>query len=92
VSTEKSGSKSHYKLRLFFTYSSIIVDAPGAEDGPGPSVIGSVDNVFKAIKDFDQYRCLERMLCEYMQEEGDVASALISNPIAGEQRLSCTRR
>ena len=27
-----------------------------------------------------QYRCLERMMCEYMQKEGDTASALISKP------------
>ena len=32
-------------------------------DGPdGPSLIGSVDNVFKALKDYDQYRCIEKML------------------------------
>ena len=32
-------------------------------DGPaGPSIIGSVDNVFKALKDYDQYRCIEKML------------------------------
>jgi hypothetical protein len=32
-------------------------------DGPaGPSLIGSVDNVFKAIKDYDQFKCIERML------------------------------
>lgn len=49
-----------------------------AGDGPGPSLLGSVDNIFKSIKDFDQYRCIERMICEYMQEEGDVASALVS--------------
>ncbi len=34
--------------------------------------------MFKAVKDFDKYRCIERMVCEYMQEEGDVASALLS--------------
>ena len=32
-------------------------------DGPdGPSLIGSVDNVFKAVKDYDQFRCIERMM------------------------------
>ena len=32
-------------------------------DGPdGPSVIGSIDNVFKAVKDYDQFRCIERMM------------------------------
>jgi hypothetical protein len=41
---------------LFF---SIIVDAAGdgeigPDDGPGASIIGSIDNVFKSVKDFDQ--------------------------------------
>lgn len=32
-------------------------------DGPdGPSIIGSVDNVFKAVKDYDQFRCIEKMM------------------------------
>ncbi len=43
-------------------------------------MLGSVDKVFKAVKDFDQYQCIERMVCEYMQDEGDVASALLSSP------------
>ena len=42
-------------------------------DGPvGDSVIGSVDNVFKAIKDYDQFRCIERMICEAMSEQSDI--------------------
>ena len=41
-------------------------------------MLGSVDNVFGAIKGFDQYKCIERMLCEYMQEDGDVATALLT--------------
>jgi len=52
-------------------------------DGPGPSVLGSVDKVFKAVKDFDKYKCIERVICEYMQDEGDVASALLSGDAAG---------
>ena len=42
-------------------------------DGPvGDSLIGSVDNVFKAIKDYDQFRCIERMICEAMAEQSDI--------------------
>lgn len=56
-------------------------------DGPdGPSIIGSVDNVFKAIKDYDQYRCIERMLCEAMQEGVDGIPGLgtVVSAITGE--------
>ena len=63
---------------------SVIIEAAGtgseSADGPGPSILGSIDNIFRAVKDFDQYRCIERMLCEYMQEEGDVATALLTQP------------
>ena len=31
-------------------------------DGPAPSILGSIDNIFKSIKDYDQYQCLERMV------------------------------
>ena len=47
------------------TFSRVVIEADGITpiDGPdGPSLIGSVDNVFKAIKDYDQYRCIEKML------------------------------
>ena len=33
-----------------------------APDGPGPSVLGSLDKIFKSVKDFDQYQCIERMM------------------------------
>ena len=31
-------------------------------DGPAPSILGSLDNIFQSVKDYDQYQCLERML------------------------------
>ena len=31
-------------------------------DGPSPSILGSIDNIFQSIKDYDQYNCLERMV------------------------------
>ena len=31
-------------------------------DGPGPSMLGSLDKIFKSVKDFDQYQCIERMM------------------------------
>ena len=31
-------------------------------DGPAPSILGSLDNIFESIKEYDQYHCLERML------------------------------
>lgn len=46
--------------------SSIVVESDGGTtplDGPdGPSIIGSVDKVFEAVKNYDQYKCIERML------------------------------
>eukprot|EP00095_Tigriopus_kingsejongensis_P006989 maker-scaffold430_size173499-snap-gene-0.43 protein:Tk06989 transcript:maker-scaffold430_size173499-snap-gene-0.43-mRNA-1 annotation:"vacuolar protein sorting" len=59
-------------------------------DGPGPSILGSLDNIFGSVKDFDQYRCLEKMLCEYMQEDGDAVSELIGRPLAGFQNPAST--
>jgi len=60
-------------------------------DGPaGPSIIGSVDNVFKALKDYDQYRCIEKMLCEAMSENTDDIPGLdtLVNAITGESPVS----
>merc|ERR1712137_274192 len=34
--------------------------------GPQPSVLGSVDKVFKQVTSFDQYQCLQKMVCEFM--------------------------
>ena len=31
-------------------------------DGPSPSILGSIDNIFQSVKEYDQYHCLERML------------------------------
>ena len=31
-------------------------------DGPAPSILGSIDNIFQSVKEYDQYQCLERML------------------------------
>merc|ERR1711936_119748 len=43
--------------------------------GPQPSVIGSVDKVNK----FDQYQCLQKMICEFMGSAGDSVVNTISN-------------
>ena len=55
------------------------------DDGPSASIIGSVDKIFGSIKEYDQYRCIERMLCEYMQtteEEEAEAGNLIDGVTA----------
>ena len=72
-------------------FNRVVVDAAGSPtspDGPGPSILGSLDNIFGSVKNFDQYRCIERMLCEYMQEDGDAVSELIQRPFAGFQAPS----
>ncbi|TRY78207.1 hypothetical protein TCAL_14441 [Tigriopus californicus] len=76
VSASDSGSSS----------SSSIV----SPDGPGPSILGSLDNIFGSVKDFDQYQCLEKMLCEYMQTDGDAVSELINRPLSGFQSATAT--
>ncbi|XP_040576185.1 uncharacterized protein [Lepeophtheirus salmonis] len=43
-------------------------------DGPSPSIIGSIDNVFKSVKDYDSNKCIERMICEYMMPKNDDGS------------------
>lgn len=52
--------------KLNMIISSIVVESDGGTtplDGPdGPSIIGSVDKVFEAVKNYDQYKCIERML------------------------------
>ena len=48
--------------------------------GPQPSVIGSVDKVFKQVTKFDQYQCLQKMICQFMGAAGDtVTNAVTSN-------------
>ena len=48
--------------------------------GPQPSVLGSVDKVFKQVTNFDQYQCLQKMVCEFMGAAGDtVTNAVTSN-------------
>lgn len=46
-------------------------------DGPAPSILGSIDNIFHSVKEYDQYQCLERMLCEYMQTDEETSQAQI---------------
>jgi len=46
-------------------------------DGPSPSILGSIDNIFQSVKEYDQYHCLERMLCEYMQTDDETSQAQI---------------
>ena len=48
--------------------------------GPQPSVLGSVDKVFKQVTNFDQYQCLQKMICQFMGAAGDtVTNAVTSN-------------
>merc|ERR1712241_1580024 len=47
--------------------------------GPQPSVIGSVDKVFKQVNSFDQYQCLQKMICEFMGSAGDAVANTVSN-------------
>merc|ERR1712241_1323625 len=47
--------------------------------GPQPSVIGSVDKVFKQVNNFDQYQCLQKMICEFMGSAGDAVANTVSN-------------
>merc|ERR1711936_635308 len=47
--------------------------------GPQPSVIGSVDKVFKQVNKFDQYQCLQKIICEFMGTAGDSVVNTISN-------------
>ena len=81
----------------------IVIEADGSSDsavggitpvdGPvGDSLIGSVDNVFKAIRDYDQFRCIERMICEAMAEQSDIPGldGLVS-AIAGDDSSSATQ-
>merc|ERR1711983_516220 len=47
--------------------------------GPQPSVIGSVDKVFKQVNQFDQYQCLQKMICQFMGTAGEVVSNSVNN-------------
>merc|ERR1712038_2040313 len=47
--------------------------------GPQPSVIGSVDKVFKQVNNFDQFQCLQKMICEFMGSAGDAVANTVSN-------------
>eukprot|EP00096_Caligus_rogercresseyi_P010162 TRINITY_DN3603_c0_g1_i1.p1 TRINITY_DN3603_c0_g1~~TRINITY_DN3603_c0_g1_i1.p1 ORF type:complete len:435 (+),score=88.52 TRINITY_DN3603_c0_g1_i1:80-1384(+) len=51
-------------------------------DGPSPSIIGSIDNVFESVKNYDSNRCIERMICEYMMPKTD-EEGLSDKPIRG---------
>merc|ERR1711862_693351 len=47
--------------------------------GPQPSVIGSVDKVFKQVNQFDQYQWLQKMICQFMGTAGEVVSNSVNN-------------
>ena len=56
-------TKTYIDMKPFYRIVIEAGDGITPVDGPaGPSIIGSVDNVFKALKDYDQYRCIEKML------------------------------
>jgi len=50
--------------------------------GPQPSVIGSVDKVFKQVNQFDQYQCLQKMICQFMGAAGDAVTNSVNNNFA----------
>merc|ERR1719512_592094 len=47
--------------------------------GPQPSVLGSVDKVFKQVTNFDQYQCLQKMICQFMGAAGDTVTNAVTN-------------
>jgi len=47
--------------------------------GPQPSIIGSVDKVFNKVNSFDQYQCLQKMICQFMGGAEDAVVNTVSN-------------
>ncbi|CAB4056042.1 unnamed protein product [Lepeophtheirus salmonis] len=62
-----------YKEKLLILKNDTIENGE-IRDGPSPSIIGSIDNVFKSVKDYDSNKCIERMICEYMMPKNDDGS------------------
>merc|ERR1719229_1548117 len=51
--------------------------------GPQPSVIGSVDKVFKQVTQFDQAQCIQKMICQFMGAAGDTVTNAVSSQLGG---------
>jgi len=47
--------------------------------GPQPSIIGSLDKVFNKVNKFDQYQCLQKMICEAMGTAEDLVVAGVNS-------------
>merc|ERR1712054_178869 len=47
--------------------------------GPQPSILGSVDKVFNKVNQFDQYQCLQKMICQFMGRAEDAVVNTVSN-------------
>jgi len=47
--------------------------------GPQPSIIGSLDKVFNKVNKFDQYQCLQKMICEAMGTAEDLVLAGVNS-------------
>merc|ERR1711962_87230 len=74
---------------LFFLPSALTVPLELKDDGEGltgpePSIVGSVDKVLKNVNKFDQYECLQKMICEAMGTAEKVGAAVINSQI-GQQ-------
>jgi len=52
--------------------------------GPQPSIIGSLDKVFNKVNKFDQYQCLQKMICEAMGTAEDLVVAGVNSQL-GQQ-------
>jgi len=52
--------------------------------GPQPSIIGSVDKVFKQVNNFDQKECLQKMICEFMGKAEDVVVNSVNSQFGGQ--------
>merc|ERR1712072_1172117 len=47
--------------------------------GPQPSILGSVDKVFNKVNNFDQYQCLQKMICQFMGGAEDAVVNTVTN-------------
>merc|ERR1719495_3049785 len=47
--------------------------------GPQPSLLGSVDKVFNKVNSFDQYQCLQKMICQFMGGAEDAVVNTVTN-------------
>jgi len=47
--------------------------------GPQPSILGSVDKVFNKVNSFDQYQCLQKMICQFMGGAEDAVVNTVTN-------------